>query len=648
MNCFNAFFVFMSIVFLVECGELFDRHSGKKIHEPDCARQCSIEVNPCTPHEGSRVDGTCNNYKHPTRGSARGPYLRMLKPDYGHMGTLRENKHGGSLPSARKVRTTLQTTGRVVDKKTFNMAAATFMEFVGSDVSQINGPLDYLRKRTYCCHHEGKKDPRCAPIPIPHDDPYLRVTDLHCMNYSRIETFQDIGCIPHDTQPEQINEQTPLLDLSTIYGVDDEHLNSIRMYEHGLLKEEKRRDRHVPTNETRDVCFQNRGHHPICYKFGNSEVANFDLPRTMLSIYFYREHNRIARELHELNPCWKDEKLFQVARQINIATFANIMLYELLPVLMGRKNLVHNGLMSEHVEYVNAYDESMEPLVYAEFELAKRFFRTIWDGRLKKYNDDYHYVGEFSYSDTFFRQELIEQHSNFEELNRGLFYQNAAQIDDIQDPDVSEKAYGEILKAHDRVAVDIQRGRDFGLPGYTSYRHVCGLKPVKHFHDLLDVMSAEKMEALMSLYQDVDDIDLMAGIMAEDLMHGTFVGPTLYCILARQMYLFRFWFERGQQYTSFTLPQLHEIRKTNMARLACDNAEGITHIQPQALLNVGHGNDHVPCNKIAKADLSKWYDDSCHHSHDYKPYGDDYKPYGNYHSQPYYGPRVSSYYSRYQ
>ncbi|CAH2040378.1 unnamed protein product, partial [Iphiclides podalirius] len=32
--------------------------------------------------------------------------------------------------------------------------------------------------------------------------------------------------------------------------------------------------------------------------------------------------------------------------------------------------------------------------------------------------------------------------------------------------------------------------------------------------------------------------------------------------------------------------QLQEIRKTNLARLACDNAEGIEYIQPQAFFNV--------------------------------------------------------------
>lgn len=33
--------------------------------------------------------------------------------------------------------------------------------------------------------------------------------------------------------------------------------------------------------------------------------------------------------------------------------------------------------------------------------------------------------------------------------------------------------------------------------------------------------------------------------------------------------------------------QLNEIRKTNIARLACDNADGIKAIQPRAFENVG-------------------------------------------------------------
>lgn len=48
----------------------------------------------------------------------------------------------------------------------------------------------------------------------------------------------------------QINFQTPVIDLSTIYGVDEEALREVRKYEHGLLILEKRQNRYVPKNLT--------------------------------------------------------------------------------------------------------------------------------------------------------------------------------------------------------------------------------------------------------------------------------------------------------------------------------------------------------------------------------------------------------------
>merc|ERR1712133_32382 len=78
----------------------------------------------------------------------------------------------------------------------------------------------------------------------------------------------------------------------------------------------------------------------------------------------------------------------------------------------------------------------------------------------------------------------------------------------------------------DLVAINIQRGRDHGLPGYNKFRALCQLEVATEFSDLSDTMSPEHIDKLKSVYNHVDDIDLYIAGLMETPTFGSLLGPT--------------------------------------------------------------------------------------------------------------------------
>ena len=191
-------------------------------------------------------------------------------------------------------------------------------------------------------------------------------------------------------------------------------------------------------------------------------------------------------------------------------------------------------------------------------------------------------------SDTFFNPEVVDIPGELDKFLVGLATQPRQKYDNVITDQVTNHLFQAKNKSFgmDLIALNLQRGRDHGLPGYNAFRELCGLKRMKTFDGLSDLIPKQIVERLALIYEDVDDIDLFIGGISELPAVGAIVGPTFQCIIGDQFKRLqqgdRFYYDSENNPGKFTEAQLVEIRHANLARITCDNGDDIHHMQPLA------------------------------------------------------------------
>ncbi|RMC10921.1 hypothetical protein DUI87_12634 [Hirundo rustica rustica] len=84
----------------------------------------------------------------------------------------------------------------------------------------------------------------------------------------------------------------------------------------------------------------------------------------------------------------------------------------------------------------------------------------------------------------------------------------------------------------DLAALNMQRSRDHGLPGYSSWRKFCGLSQPSGVKSLGQVLRNQNLERkFLQLYETPKNIDIWIGALAEPFVKGGQVGPLMACLI---------------------------------------------------------------------------------------------------------------------
>lgn len=157
-------------------------------------------------------------------------------------------------------------------------------------------------------------------------------------------------------------------------------------------------------------------------------------------------------------------------------------------------------------------------------------------------------------------------------------------------------------------------GRDHGLGTYLETRRQCGLKAdFKCFQDLIEIFPQSYIDLLESVYDGVEDIDLIVGAALESYLSAdeNLFGETLSYIMKDQ--LKRSVVSDAYFYTNtassnphpFTEQQLVAIKNFCINSLICNNS-GVSSVLESPFFVEGKENKQISCNEFKPMNLSAW------------------------------------------
>jgi hypothetical protein len=316
---------------------------------------------------------------------------------------------------------------------------------------------------------------------------------------------------------------------------------------------------------------------------------NWWIGLAVLHNLFALEHNAICDALKSAYPERNDEELFQHARLINGALIAKIHTVEWTPGIL-KHPVLQFGMAAQ---WSGAPQRWLHLLLGEDNEVSKGIPGSATDQHSAPYAMTEEFTAVYRMHpllpDTVRIHSLKGKGSKPKTLNfvdvqgpvtRGLMkehgFANVLYSLGIQNPGALRiRNYPNLLRQFrkaarrgdpdiplmDMAAVDIMRDRERGVPRYNRFRELLGKKRVTSFEEITS--SPDIADKMREIYKDVDRVDLLVGLMAEDLPKGFGFSDTAFrafiLMASRRLKSDRFFTDdfRPEIYTELGMDWIH-------------------------------------------------------------------------------------------
>jgi peroxidase len=499
------------------------------------------------PGEFRTITGLGNNKANPEWGAADIPLLRKTTIDYADGVGF---PSGGKRPGAREISNAVAAqTESILNRHLASDYLWQWGQFLDHDITLT--PVGELAEP--------------FNIKVPAGDPFFDPKSTGTVEIGMERSYgEQINGIR-----EQFNDITAFVDASNVYGSDEDRAKALRTLDGtGRLKTSTGNLLPFNTEGLRNAPSAQAPHFFLAGDFR----ANEQVGLTSLHTLFVREHNYWAVGIKKANPALSENEIYEAARVIVGAEMQVITYREFLPFLLGP------GAIPPY----RGYRADLDPGISNVFATASyRFGHTMLSPQLLRLDSRLKVIkeGNLDLAKAFFSPSKIIDEGGIDPILRGLARQPAQELDTMLVDGVRNFLFGQPgAGGFDLASLNIQRGRDHGLPGFNEVRRNFGLEPIKTFKEINPDPSVGGR--LAGVYSSVEDIDPWVGGLAEPPFRGGIVGETVFTIILDQFLRLRdgdrFWY---QNHLDRELQQLVEKqtlaeiihRNTAIARELPDN-----------------------------------------------------------------------------